>query len=101
MPMLAAKKDIKRAIPRNQNRLLQGIPPMIKGSAITGRLATTYSILCTTAVITFPIMMEKGVIPVVIIMSKVCRSFSPEMADALRTGTTMPKITSCVIARIG
>ena len=70
------------------------MPPMINDSAITGILATTKNIPCTIAVMTFPIMTEKGDIPVVIIMSKVWRSFSPDMEEAVRTGVTMPRMTN-------
>ena len=38
---------------------------------------------------------------VVIIISKVCRSFSPEIAEAVRTGTTTPRIKICVTASAG
>ena len=101
MPMLAAKKDSRSVIAKNQNKALQGMPPMTNGSAITGMLAATYSILWTTAVITFPHTIEKGVILVVIIISNVCRSFSPEMDDAVRIGTTRPRMTICVTANTG
>ena len=53
------------------------------------------------AVITFPIIMENPVMLVVIIISKVCRSFSPEIAEAVRTGTTTPRIKICVTASAG
>lgn len=66
-----------------------------------GILATTKNILCTTAVITLPIMTEKGDMLVVIIISKVWRSFSPDMAEAVRMGTSKPRMTNCVTAKIG
>ena len=77
------------------------MPPTTKESAMIGRLAAMNSILCTIAVITFPVITENGVIPVVIIISKVCRSRSPDMADAVLTGTITPNIANCVIAKTG
>ena len=69
------------------------MPPTTKESAMIGRLAAMNSILCTIAVITFPVITENGVIPVVIIISKVCRSRSPDMADALALALYNPVVS--------
>jgi hypothetical protein len=45
--------------------------------------------------------MEKGDMQVVSIMSNVWRSFSPEIEDAVMTGTISVTMHTCAIARTG
>ena len=86
---------IKNAI-MVMNRSNQLRPPSVKDNAISGILATINTITRTTADPTFPRMIARGDITVVSRISKVCRSFSQEIAVAVITGINSAMIPNSI-----
>ncbi len=68
-------------------------PPSIKEIDIIGIQATTYNKIFAMEDTNFPVTMEIGDIQVVIMISKVCLSLSPEMEEAVNSGVTKMTMT--------
>ena len=68
---------------------------------MTGIPAATKKRMRITAETTLPSTIEKGDMQVVSMMSNVCRSFSPEIDDAVMIGTISATMHTCATASTG